>query len=485
MKENKFLKLAKTLDKQELKAFHKYLNGLYGKQEKMILLFSYFLARLKKDEVVLPTEKFFQTNFFDKPQSAKVIGNLFADLYKYLEEFLRWQKINAEANNYVKDKLQIEIFKERKLDDWFYSKIEKTTIKIEAAPKDMHSFLKLFELKYAAYFKFSTEKQRQGIMKLLSEGLLNLDSFYIAAKLKYALEIKSITNSNQIDTIDNWLIDYILKQYWQKVEEDAYLSVYHLMFQLVDNKSDSKYFHLKNEFLNRRYFFSTEDQFIILMALLNFITQKIRAGGLEFRKEALELYKIGVEDKTIIINNEIGAVLFFNIINVACVMNEIKWAEQFLENYSIYLNNKDKTEIKKLAKGIIYFEKKEFDEVLVQLRDIRFKNIFYETRARVLIIRSLIEQAVDKAIIRAECDAFSQSLRRNELLADTLLIAYKNFVRLTRMIFVNTKTTKEQLVNFLINEKLFVYKIWLQKKVDNFKEHSYSIGMPFIYILNF
>lgn len=153
-------------------------------------------------------------------------------------------------------------------------------------------------------------------------------------------------------------------------------------------------------------------------------------------------------------------------------MREVEWAEHFLENYSIYLNSRDKVEIKKLARSIIYFEKKQFGEVLIQLRDINFKNIFYETRARALIIRSLIEQEANRSIIQAECDAFSQSLRRNELLADTPLTAYKNFVRLTRMIYVNTKTSKKQLLDFLANEVLFVYKAWLLEKVDNFKGPS-------------
>lgn len=473
MKENKFLKLLKTLNQQELKAFHKYLNGLYGKQEKMIQLFNYFFNQLKKRRiVVLPTNDATYDTLFAKRQSVKVVGNLFADLYKYLEEFLRWQKINVDANNYEKDKLQIDIFKERGLDDWFYAKIERAKKNIIKSPHDMWNYLKLFELNHLTYFKFSTEKHKQDTSRLLSEALLNLDDFFIAAKLSYACEIQNKTHLNKTNSIDNWLLSYLLQKDLNKIEANPFLSIYFLIFQLLNNSNVNEYSRLKTEFIQNRHFFSVENQHIILTNLLNFITKKIREGDLEFKKEAFELYKIGVEDKISIINNEIGAVSFFNIINVACSLKETEWAEHFLKNYAIYLNNKDKEEIKKLARSIIYFEKKQFGEVLIQLRDINFKNIFYETRARALIIRSVIEQEMDKSIIQAECDAFSQSLRRNELLTDTSLTAYKNFVRLTRMIYVNTKTSKKQLLNFLDNEVLFVYKTWLLEKVDKFKEPS-------------
>ncbi len=473
MKENKFLKLVRTLDKKEIKAFQKYLVGLYGKQEKMMLLFNYFYKDLKRgNPSKLPTEAYLQNKLYRQKQSAKVIANLFADLYKYLEEFLRWEKINADADNYAKDKLQIEIYKERGLDDWFYNKIEKTRKSLNNAPLDMWSSLKLFELNHASYFKFSTEKHNHDALQLLKQGLANLDNFFIAAKLNYSCEINSIAHLNQHAAVDNWMIDYIVKLYPQKIKIHPYLNIYYLIFQLLKNSKEEVYFDLKNEFIHNRQVFNAENQLILLTVLLNFITKKVREGNLAFSKDAFELYKIGIEEKISIINNEIGAVPFFNIINVACRLDEIDWAEKFLATYSIYLNSKNKMEIQKLARSIIYFEKRQYDKVLIQLRDIVFKNIFYETRARALIIKSLIEQGVSKSIIQSECDAFSQSLRRNELLADNPLTAYKNFVRLTRMIYVNKKTTKRQLINFLNNEQLFVYKAWLKDKVTNFKGPS-------------
>lgn len=471
MKENKFLKLIKTLDKKEVKAFQKYLVGLYGKQEKMILLFTYFYKDLKQDKQVrLPTEIYLQTKLFKRKQSTKVISNLYADLYKYLEEFLRWQKINTEADNYVKDRLQIEIYKERNLDKWFYDRIEKTKEKINNAPLDLWHYFKLFELNYTTYFKTSTEKHHSNTMTTLEKGVYFLDNFIISAKLTYECELKNKQQLQGFSPSNNWLLDDMLKTYPNKFDDNIYALTYLNALDLLKHGRTSDYHKLKATFEDKRSFLSAIDQLIILSLLLNFIAKKMRSDDLiKYSKDALALYKIGLKEHIIINNGELASIPFFNILNVACRLNEIEWAETFCKNYAHHLNTKEQSEAIKIANGILFFEKRKFENVLLELRDVSFKNIFYGTRARALILKSAVELNMGKFFIKAECDKFDQYLRRSEFLAENSLTAFKNFVQIVRLMFVNTKTKKNQLKTFINKQELWVYKNWIDKMVDNFK----------------
>lgn len=471
MKENKFLKLIRTLDTKEVKSFHKYLVGLYGKQEKMVSLFNYFYKDLKQGKRSrLPTEAYLQNKLYKEKQSPKVIANLFADLYKYLEEFLRWQKINSAADNYEKDKLQIEIYKERKLDSWFYDKIEKTKNKIHKSPIDAWSFLKLLELNHTNYFKFSTEKHNQDSYLLLTNGLSNLDNFFLALKLGYACELKKLKDLHQSVLVEDWLLEHVLENESDKISQNKYLSTYRLILKLMTDNKDEDYIQLKDSFLNERNLYQPYDQLIILGNLMNFIAQKMRtANSKKTIEEAFELSKIGLEEKISMPDGEIGAVPFFNILNIACRLEEIEWAEYFLKEYSELLTKKDKIEAVKIANAIISFEKQAFQDVLTHLRDISFNNIFYATRARALILKSLIETDVDKSRIQYECEAFSQFLRRNKLLSTNLLSGYKNFLKVIKMLYVNKQTTKSQLSSTLDDSYFFVYRTWLEDKVDKFR----------------
>ena len=469
MKENKFLKLIKTLDKQERKAFHKYLHGLYGKQEKMLRLFNYFHDSIKKDKKVeLLNEDFLQNQLFDKKQSGKVIGNLFADLYKYLAEFLRWQKINADADNYEKDKLQIAIFKERGLDDWFYTKVEKVKSNVKKCPLDIWHYLKLMELNHIAYFKISTNKLETNAI-YLKNALYALDNFFISAKLNYECELRNKAQNLAFQAVENWLLETILEEYPEKVEANDYGLVYKHIRDLLKNENDEHYQKIKAIFINKRSSYSKVNQLIILIILQNYLIRKIRSNSLPYPQEILDLYKIGLTEKILFFDNEIGSTTFFNILNIACRVGEIGWAEIFCNDYAIFLNKSHQIEAFKLAKGMIAFEKGAYNQVLIHFRDLTFKNVFYSTKARAFILKSLIELDEDKSLIAAECLSFNQFLRRNQILSEHILIAFTNFVSIIKMMHINKNTTKTQLHSFLKTNQLLVYRQWIETKINQYK----------------
>ena len=100
MTKGKFIQLLKTLDKKEIKAFSDYLNGNYGSQTQLLIVYEYILKYSKDYHAEkLKKEVALKKYFFPNGISLKILNNRLSNLNKYLEEFLLWEKMKREKKS--------------------------------------------------------------------------------------------------------------------------------------------------------------------------------------------------------------------------------------------------------------------------------------------------------------------------------------------------------------------------------------------------
>jgi len=481
MKHNKFLQLISTLSKKEIKSFDKYLKGLYSDRIQVIELFNSIYQHLYTDEI--KPETLFEELTNNESYSTKQLSRILAALNCILEEFLRWQKINNKAINFGKNKLMLEVLKERNLDTRFFKTLETGLEKIQASPQDMWTPLHLLQLHHLAFFTIKTDKNTLKKNDLIA-ALQRLDQFFLAAKLKYSSELQNRINIYAAQEKDNWLLAYLMETQKEKLVANEFTAIYTLVIQLLSEKKDLHYKALKTKYLEVLETVHPRELLVIVTHLFNFIALRFRKGDYRYLEDYLELYTLSLDKGILQIDGYLDTNYFLNTVNVTCRLKKFEWSKDFIDNYLIHIAPKHQDIAKQLANSICLYEQGLYNEVLVCLRERTFSDPMFSLRTKVLILKSLIELQSGKQTILDNCVAFEQYLRREKKLSPNTIQAYKNFIVLVKKIFLHKKKDKTTLNSFFNANPLLVQQQWLKEKIDKMnsspleEEESKGIKYP-------
>lgn len=458
MKKGKFLQLLKTLNNKEVKAFTHYLNGNYGAQTQLLTVYQYILKysndynsdKLKKATAL---DNYFLPNGI----SAIVLNNRLSDLNKYLEEFLLWKKMKREKNRIEIKKMQLEIFKERKLTDRFYREIKNAIKNFDqqnSSEKNL-SLLHLHELN-----TYNSDGKQYNSNKLES-AMEHLDLFYATFKLKYASEFLNRNNVlSEKNTI--WLLDQI-KDFAKKKEpnKSPYLNLYYQIVHLLQTEDWATFLILENQLYHFK-FENDKERLILLTILVNFLLKAYRKGELDHVKKILTLYQFGINENIMIANGDFPPIPFKNIVDTACIIGEFEWAKVFIEQWSVYLPNTLKQDTYFHTKAIIAFAEKDYQQSIHYSQQVKIQNYIYSVAVRALIIRTHYELGNLTSAVYA-CDAYEKYLRLSKLANKNYIIAGLNFIKIMRLLI--KKVPYSKISNILKKLEIVQSKAWLLDKL--------------------
>lgn len=464
MLDSKFITLLKTLDKRELKLFSQYLNRLHPGKKVQHQVFGFIKQFAPKYESPqLNHNEALQLVFKESARSSKKLTDCLSDLNLLLIEYLLWEE--SKKNSFENRIATIRILKKRKLDEATVKLIKKTQRQLQSEiVKDEWYYLKQLQLNHELFFikkpvVFSEETEN------LNQYIEHLELFFTVAKLKLIAEVnnrKSILGHD--DKVENSLcIDQHVKNNAGK--ENLLLEVYSDIIKLISQNDHSDFKKIKSSILANQERLSKRDFKTLLTYLINYSAVQIRKGDLSFFNEVLALSKVGIDHQALFENDHIPASRFVNLIDVACTLGEFEWADQFILQHSIYLEKSLRDNAIQISKARICFAKNQFSNVIRILSTLNSKNIYFELRARGLLLRSYVELKEDKEFILNFCNAFEQYLRRKDELGASILSGYHNLVKITRHI-ISKRKSKEELLVMKENMEELLCKQWVEEQIE-------------------
>lgn len=464
MQNGKLIQLLQTLSQKEVQEFAHFLAGFYPTYPLRLTLLQH-LQQFHPKFVHHQLDRNYILTHVLKLDNAleKRVQNEASELYGCLEEFLIWKKISSKAYSFERDKLLLEIYKEQKLDKFFEKKLEKARKDLKEKPLDMWYFLRFMELADSAYYLSNTTKFNKGATDI-NEAMELLDSFYVSAKLKYSAELKNRENISQrrytIKLLDE--ITAIAK----KTPEDIYQELYLLALAVLDAKSEEDFTLLKDALFTYAAKIDPQDQHILLIYLINFTALQIRLGQQKFYRLAFDLYKFGLDEKTLIVEGGFPAESFLNITNLACNFGELEWAKTFIQENSKYISPVEVRENMQLfATAKLEFTHRHYNKVLELIREVDFIDVSMAIQAKALIVMSYIENGQDYEVIADFIRAFDTYLKRDATLNKGFVVdGWLNFLKIAKKI-ISTHLRKDVLEEIDKMDSL-VYKQWLKEKAQ-------------------
>lgn len=467
MQANKLIQLLNTLKPKELRDFEKYLMGGYRKYEIALALFHYIRKyHIGKAEARLDVGKVvgeIQLEGDDKTQ--KQILNEASRLYKWLEDYLILKKLQ-EKGNLTREKLLAEIFRERQLSHLFQLKVGQVLRGyIDKGPADIWSIIdslsvQHFQYHYSDPFEGLHTKDRKTLQRIMAK----LDDFIIAAKLQYGNELINRANilqeENEIQMWDE------IKQLAaiQGDQSTILIKTLRLATDLLERQDLVSYEKLKAFFMENYASLSFETMQTLNGYLINFAARLIKESHYDWVEEVFELYDFSMEERLFFEEGLISSIRFINIINVACNLQKLEWAEAFIEKWRTFLRKEIQKITVAVATALVRFEQTEFGEVLEILRERRNQDPFLEVRIRALIIMSMIEEEQNFQVILDHCRNFKTYLHRSKVLGDQTVTGFTNFLQIIQQIVVSERAC-EELISQVNDYQVIFCKTWLLKKI--------------------
>ena len=147
----------------------------------------------------------------------------------------------------------------------------------------------------------------------------------------------------------------------------------------------------------------------IYEGLMNYFIFQFNRGNDTFNFENFRIRKIAVEKG--IYRDSIDTPVYRNICFMACRVQEYDWALQFANDYKHKLPLSEQTSAYSFNIARIYYYDKKYEEVIMTLRDVEYKDMTYNLNSKLILMMAYYELEEYDPLIAA-IRAFKVFLRR-------------------------------------------------------------------------
>lgn len=473
---SKLVDIFYRLSKSQLRGLRKFVQSPYhNKREDVIALFELLYKTPLENRIVLRKEKAFPKVFGKKKYSSDQMDYTMSFLFKVIEQFLVYENATEDKTN-----VQIALMEEYRklgLSKHFQQSLsmaeqyqEKSTV------RDIDYHEKSFQIELQQY-EFLALKQRDAT-KNLQELSTKLDLRFLSQKLMDACRLlahQAVAKQKYDFGLLDGLLSYIEKK--PRVLAHPSVALYYYYYQAAVEEPRSEleteygedYFQkFKTAFLESTDAFAEQELQGLYILAVNYCIKNINLGKDKYRLEMFDFYKVGLELRILLDENEIlSPFTFNNITKSALSLDKIDWTETFIEEYKKFVEPKYHETYVHNAYSMLYFSQGKYEETMIRLQQVDYKELFITLDAKVLLMK-VYYQLDEYDVLESFINSFKVFLRRKDILAYHQEI-YKNFIRMMQKL-VNlppfNKKGKEKLRKKIEGTQKLLEKKWLLEQFN-------------------
>ncbi|MEO1257584.1 MAG: hypothetical protein AAFZ15_02270 [Bacteroidota bacterium] len=477
MKNSRLRKLLRSLRQEEFRRLGKFIRSpFFNYTRAQVQLYEY----LKKDfpdfaDKRLEKKRVWKKIYPGQPFNENKYWRLCTNFTKLVEKFL--VTIQLESEQGEARKILIRSLGKRNL----YGLYEKETHSYlhaiaEKPHRDVEYYSDKARLQFDYFFHPLTPKLTHD-----DEALIDLmestDKQFVLAKLRIGSELKN-RESILAKKYQMRFLDEIFNESKRGFLSDNELfKIYDRLFRLYAEKEETNhFFDLKNALSASRETLRNIDLSLMMTQMINYAIQRVNTGDINFSKETLDLYKLSLQFDLIVNNGTIEEAVFGNIVSLGCYNKDYVWVEQFVSDYSSYLDLSIRGGTVIYSNAAIHFSKGEFDKTIFLLTQHHFSG-YHQTRVRLMVVRAAFEKFITNennyGFLLSQIDSFEKFLRRDGLQKETKRISFLNFLQFLKKaanisLGKKHKRETELLLDKIKNEKYLVFRSWLVQKVTKY-----------------
>lgn len=467
----RLFQMLKNLKKNEISEFLLYLEAphLAIKDEEKGFIRQVTLSHPNYDRIALSLiDELFEGN------TQKMEKGIFK-LLPTLENWLIYRELDKTP--YLKTPLLAKVYSNYVSPDTFFTKSKSILAKLNTEdlinPDFFHTQFKISSTIF--HHPDYNRNQIENPLESLSE---QLDHYYTGEKLR--LICQQFSRKYLLNEQINISFCHEVLAYAKQFPLNQYFQLYLKLIQLFQEKNPELVYEIKEQFDHNSFVFNRKEQAIYLHLLINYILVHNNRHDKKYPRLPLELYKLAINKDLLIFNRRIGNGLFFNIVSTSCKSGEIDFAKEFVKSYHSFLDQQQATQLLPLAKGLIAFHKKKYENCYDYIQNLNFKKWNFIIMHRALLIRCFYEMYIINVEwqLRTEHEikTFKRYIKNRKKLTQLKKNSYINFANTVQKL-INLKkeksTVKFQLKvaaieGYLMDKStIIISKGWLIEKTNN------------------
>lgn len=388
------------------------------------------------------------------------------DLSKLISDFMTIRELENDRLEW--QQLELKAYK-RRHGDWFFDSTAKKLSKAleKGAERGINYYFHRYRLNHEIYTHNATERVQIGI-ESLDDAIHNLDLFYFGSKLRYCTEVRSrellFSEKSELILLDEMLEVVRLPAF----ENEVFVQVFSLIVELYQTGEKAIYDELKETIFSKLNRFSVTEKLDIISFVNNYCIIKYNQGEKEYLNEAFNIFKYGLKQGIWTANGIIDHTIFYNIVILACNLEQYEWTESFIRQYTKCLREEVRTDIRIMALCRLEFSMGNFEKTLGLLQNMEIVDVMRSISAKIFQLRCYYELEGYEDVFYDACNAFTQYCRRKKEIGASTKERHLDFVKFLKRLHkakYYQKEGKAKLLQNLENQST-VFKAWFQKKIQ-------------------
>lgn len=438
---------------------------LMNKRKDLPQLYDYLAKAIKELKDLPSQEVVYKELFPDKTFDNQHMRLLLSYLFKLLEQYLIWKESKVQTLGQYS--LLLAAYRKRKLTAHFQKALRRSQKRLDGqAYSHPEKFLEQYLVEYEHYLFLSESGRTKELNLQAVED--NLSAAMFGLKLKQACFLRAheaVFNTNyEITLIDEILEATKSPRFNSEPAVALYRSCYVALFQ---KSREGGFLLFKTNLLENTNRFPKEEMRDLYLLAINFCIKKVNEGQSEFYREALDLYKSGLETELLLKEGILSRFTYNNIVAVAIrIETEWPWASQFVIDYKPYLETTYQEAAFGLNAARLAFVKKDYNNALGHLQQVDYKDLINNMVAKVIQMKIYFEME-ELELLYSHLRTMRMFIRRNKKMAYHRE-NWSNIVRYTQKLtelnpFDHKR--KAQLAQQIASEATLTEKEWLLDQI--------------------
>lgn len=431
MYKSNLLEIFKKFSIKELKEFGLYVRSpFFNKNQSIIKLYDYLKKQFPEfDKKKVEKETIHLKLFPGTKYNDGFMRTIMFNLGQLAEDFIAYS--NYKSDHYsVKRHLAVEL-NNRDLRKLFEKNIKEINAMLEKVDvKDGDYYYNRFYMEYENLYylsKLHFDKSEKFIYKTGVQNIFNhITYFYLIRILKFYLYILNTKNIYDVDYKTN-IIEEIINGFNPDLFEDVPLiNIYYNLLMLYINEENESYFFKLIKLTDNLDVIPYDEKVEVYINLENYCKRKMRQGKKYFANELFEIYKKELDCNCYKIMGIIPHKLYKNIVDTALRLDEIDWAQKFIEEYKKELPVEHIENTYLYCKGLIEFYLHNFEKALEIFAKVKYDEVYHKAEMKCIILAIYYELKLDETLF-ASLDSFRHFLSNDKIIPEDRKLYYLNY----------------------------------------------------------
>jgi len=468
MQKSVLAEIIRSLSKKEIRDISKWLQSpAHNQRQDVPKLFDFLTKTLTNAGESVEKEQAWAVIFPTQPYDDAYLRQVMYFLLKAIEEFLVFADCTSDKIQY--QMALMRAYRQRHLEK-AYKQSHRTAREVLEGQRLRDSYylrcLFFLEQEYGRWANVIPNASAN-----LQETADALEKWFFSEKLQitYAmLAHQSVYKTAHYE--EGTLAGVLSYAEKQAVLNEPAIAAYYYAYKLItapeEEKSFDEFEHLILD--NKEPLFSTSEVRHLYLTALNYCTAKVNKGKIEYCRRALKFYRSGAEKGILLENNVMTRYTFGNAVAFAIKVGEFEWAEQFIEKYEHFLEEKERNSIFNFNLSRIYFEKGDYDKARELLLKFEYNDMLFNIIAKTMLLKIYYEED-EYDLFESLLESLRIYLQRKEALDPARKSAYKNMISLMKkLVNLNpyAKGPKEKLRELITSTNPLMERDWLMKQLD-------------------